>query len=382
MYKKNPSHLFKLFISLALQFCMTTMVYANSAEDFGRIVLNTYIAPNANIPNEARLQLENKLSQIASSNGMGGCDANPRFIITAKINVLTKDIIPGPPQMIAQNLEITVYIGDGIDNILFSSSNITLKGVGINENKAYIDAIKKINVKSKEIENCLNEGKNKIIEYYATNCKFLINEAMSLSNKGEYDAAMAKLAVVPQVCGECYFNCLDTLQYIFQQKINKECLVKMREAKARWMAGQDKAAADAVGEIISGISPFSTCEPDVSDLMGKIESKLKADEKAAWDLKVKKYEDHQKQKKEALRIQEEEIKNNQQIKEDALKREYQLQKESQRQNYSLQKSEQSSGGMKGVIYAVAKLKQIFINDAAASHIAQNKPKADYSKVNF
>jgi hypothetical protein len=358
------------------------MVYANSADDFGRIVLNTYIAPNANIPNEARLQLENKLSQIASSNGMGGSNANPRFIITAKISVLTKDIIPGPPQMIAQNLEITVYIGDGIDNILFSSSNITLKGVGINENKAYIDAIKKINVKSKEIENCLNEGKNKIIEYYATNCKFLINEAMSLSNKGEYDAAMAKLAVVPQVCVDCYFNCLDTLQYIFQQKIDKECLVKMREAKARWMAGQDKAAADAVGEIISGISPFSTCEPDVSDLMGKIESKLRADEKAAWDLKVKKYEDHQKQKKEALRIQEEEIKNNQQIKEDALKREYQLEKESQRQNYSIQKSEQSSGGMKGVIYAVAKLKQIFINDVAASHLAQNKPKADYSKVNF
>jgi hypothetical protein len=382
MLTKTSPFFSKLVIACLLQLTMVSMLYASGADDFGRIVLNAYISPNANIPIEARLQLENKLSQIATSNGVGGSDANPRFIITAKVNVLTKDIIPGPPQMIAQNLEITVYIGDGIDNILFSSSNITLKGVGNNENKAYIDAIKKINVKSKEIENCLNEGKNKIIEYYATNCKFLINEAMSLSQKGEYDAAMAKLAVVPQVCGECYFNCLDTLQYIFQQKIDKECLVKMREAKATWMAGQDKAAADAVGEIISGISPFSTCEPDVSDLMGKIEGKLRADEKAAWDLKVKKYEDLQKQKKEALRIQADEIKNNQQIKEDALKRDYQLQKESQRQNYSIQKSEQSSGGIKGVIYAVAKLKQIFINDSAASHLAQNKTKADYSKVNF
>lgn len=38
---------------------------------------------------------------------MGGSQANPRFIITANVNVGTKDIIAGPPQMIAQNIEVT-----------------------------------------------------------------------------------------------------------------------------------------------------------------------------------------------------------------------------------------------------------------------------------
>ena len=351
--------------------CFSFTVKAAGADDFGRIVLNTYIPLKSNISTEARTQLESKLTQIATAYGMGGSDANPRFIITAKVNVLTKDVISGPPQMIAQNLDITVYIGDGMDNILFSSSTISVKGVGTNENKAYIDAIKKLNPKSRELETCINEGKQKIIDYYSTNCNFLIKEAMIMCNKGEYDAAMAKLAAVPQVCGECYYACLDTLQYIFQQKIDKECLVKMREAKARWMAGQDKAAADEVGDIISGISPFSTCEPDVSDLMSKIEGKLKADEKAAWDFKVKKYTENQKQKKEAIRIQE-----------DEKKRDYQLRKDEQRQNYSLQKSEQDTGGVKGIIYAVAKLKQLFINDSAANYITQNTPKKDYSKVNF
>jgi len=54
--------------------------------------------------------LKNKLDQIATKNGIGGSEVNPRFIITAEVNITTKDIIPGPPQMIAQNLDITFLL--------------------------------------------------------------------------------------------------------------------------------------------------------------------------------------------------------------------------------------------------------------------------------
>lgn len=81
---------------------------------------------------------------------MGGSETNPRFIITAAVNLGTKDIIAGPPQMIAQNLDITMFVGDALTNTIFSNTTLSLKGVGTNENKAFIEAFKTINPKTKK----------------------------------------------------------------------------------------------------------------------------------------------------------------------------------------------------------------------------------------
>lgn len=119
-------------------------------DDFGRIVLNTFLPDDIAIPTEAKGLLITKLNQITSNNGMGGSETNPRFIITAAVNLGTKDIIAGPPQMIAQNLDITMFVGDALTNTIFSNTTLSLKGVGTNENKAFIEAFKTINPKTKK----------------------------------------------------------------------------------------------------------------------------------------------------------------------------------------------------------------------------------------
>ena len=65
--------------------------------DAGRIVLNTFLGNIDNVPAGAVKLLNNKISQIASGNGMGGNESFPRFIISADIDVLTKDITPTAP---------------------------------------------------------------------------------------------------------------------------------------------------------------------------------------------------------------------------------------------------------------------------------------------
>src|ERR1035437_4201524 len=75
-------------------------------DDFGRIVLNTYIPKKLDLPSESKILLETTGSQITSRYGMGGSDINPRFIITASINVSSKDIIAGPPTMISFELTL------------------------------------------------------------------------------------------------------------------------------------------------------------------------------------------------------------------------------------------------------------------------------------
>ena len=277
-------------------------------EDFGRIILNTYLPENNSIPSEAKKALETKLNQITTNNGMGGSLANPRFIITAVLNIGTKDIIPGPPQMIAQNIDVTLFVGDAITNTVFSNTVISIKGVGTNENKSIIDAIKNINPKNKDISTFLEEGKNKIISYYITQCDFIIKDAETLAKQQKFDEAIYNLALVPEVCKECYFKCLDNLTKIYQQKIDTDCKSKFNEAKTTWSANQTPAGAEKVGDILSAINPEATCQTEITVFIKNIDAKLKADEKARWQFKMKQYADKIAIKKDQIRIAEEKSK--------------------------------------------------------------------------
>lgn len=283
----------------------TIAVSQAKLDDFGRVVVNSYMPENTNIPAEAARSLKTKMDQITTSTGMGGSDANPRFIITASINIGTKDLIPGPPQMIAQNMDVTFFIGDAIKNIKFASTTLSVKGVGTNENKAFIEAFKMINTRNKDLAAFLEEGKRKIVQYYATECDFLIGEAFTLVKQEKYDEAIYQLTLVPEVCEECYFKTLDTMNYIYQRKIDADCRVKFTEAKGVWASGQNPANAESVAEILAEVNPFASCQNDVQNFIKAIDAKLRADERARWAFKLKQYNDKIAAEKEKRRIAEE-----------------------------------------------------------------------------
>ena len=306
-------------------------------DDFGRIILNTYLPDNIAIPSEAKSLLTNKLSQIASNNGMGGSQVNPRFIITANVNVGTKDIIAGPPQLIAQNLDVTLYVGDAVTNTIFSNTTITMKGVGTNENKAFIEAFKTMNPKNKDVVAFLEEGKTKIISYYSTNCDFIIKEAQTLVKQQKYDEAIYQLSLVPDVCQDCYFKCLDTLGSIYQKKIDADCKIKLNEAKSIWAEAQNPIGAEKTGDILSTINPMASCQSTVSAFIKSIDAKLKADEKARWEFKMKQYADKIASHEEQVRIAEEKGKRDDTYRENESKRDAVSQEKQSYRNLELDK---------------------------------------------
>lgn len=306
-------------------------------EDFGRIILNTYLPENSTIPTEAKKALETKLNQITTNNGMGGSSVNPRFIITAVLNVGTKDIIPGPPQIIAQNIDVTLFVGDAITNTVFSNMVISIKGVGTNENKSLIDAIKNINPKNKDITAFLEEGKNKIISYYSTQCDFIIKDAETLAKQQKFDEAIFKLTLVPEVCKDCFFKCLDKLTTIYQQKIDADCKSKFNEAKTTWTANQTPTGAEKAGDILSAINPEATCQSEITLFIKNIDAKLKADEKARWQFKMKQYADKIAIKKDQIRIAEEKGRRDDSYRENQSKRDATLNQMQSARNFELDK---------------------------------------------
>lgn len=314
---------------IAILFLTVVAISSNAQvklDDFGRIILNTYLPDNLSLPSEAKNLLITKLNQITSNNGIGGSQANPRFIITANVNVGTKDIIAGPPQLIAQNIDITFFVGDAETNTIFSNTTLSLKGVGTNENKAFIDALKTINLKNKEVLAFLEEGKSKIINYYSTNCDFIIKDAQILVKQQKYDEAIYQLSLVPYVCKDCYFKCLEALTQIYQQKIDADCKVKFNEAKVTWSAAQTPNGAEKAGDILSTIHPMAACQPEISTFIKKIDGKLKADEKARWQFKMKQYADKIAAQKEQVRIAEEKGKRDDNYRENQSSRNFELEK--------------------------------------------------------
>ena len=346
--------------------------------DFGRIVLNSYLPNDADIPSGAKKLLLNKLDRITSNYGMGGSSVNSRFIITASVNIATKDIIAGPPQMIALNIDVTLFIGDAIEKKKFNSRTVSLKGVGTNENKAYINALKGLKSKNKEVAKFIEEGKSKIIAYYNSKCDFDIRNAITLKNQGKHDEAIYNLSLIPEICQECYFKCIDTLEYIYQDKIDLDCQQKFNKAKTIWAANSTSVGAEQVADVLSEISPLASCQPKIEEFVRAIDKKLKADEKARWEFKMKKYADKVAKEKEQMRIAEEksirdddfredEAKRNSEFKENQAKRESEY-RENQAQRDAEYKEKQSVRNTE-----LDKLKVNAYREVAVEY-AKNQPK--------
>jgi hypothetical protein len=276
---------------IAFAYTMPTATGQNDAgktEDLGRIVINAHVSDQVEgLPPSAKSMLANKLSQIATQNGLGGSALNPRFIITPNITVLTRDITATAPPMHALTLEVTLYIGDGIEGTKFASASFEVKGVGTNESKAYIEALKQIKPANPQIAQCVETGKTKILEYYNTRCDFIIKEAQTLESQQKFEEAILKLTSVPEVCKTCFDKCMDAVGPVYQKAIDRQCTLKLSEATNAWNIGQDASAASSSIELLKGIDPNAACYPKAMELSKAIAKRMKEIDQREWNFQLK-----------------------------------------------------------------------------------------------
>jgi len=262
------------------------------ADDLARISLNAIVPEQIeNMPEIARSNLQNRLMQIATINGLGGAEVNPRFVITAKVDVLSKNITPTAPPKIAYNLSFTFFIVDMIEQNVFSSTNMEFKGVGTNENKAFISAINNINVRAPQIKNFVETGKRKIIEYYNSRCDFIISEARSLAGRRQFEEALFKLSSVPEVSKECFDLAMNVAVPIYRQFANYQCRVLLNQAEAYWAANQNYAGAENVARLLSQIDPDAECMDEVRALVERVRARVLEVDKRNWGFTVNVWDD-------------------------------------------------------------------------------------------
>ena len=65
----------------------------------------------------------------------------------------------------------------------------------------------------------------------------------------------------------------------------------MNQAKSLWLADLSQNGAEKAGAILSTINPMASCQNDIASFIKTIDTKLKADEKASLEFKMKQYKD-------------------------------------------------------------------------------------------
>lgn len=277
----------KIIISLLLA-VSASFSYGQS----GQIYISVVQPERNEIPPEAGKLLERKLTQLLASNGISSQDAYNRFIITAKADITSKDIVATTPQRVSEKIDITLLIGDVVENKVFETITLPLIGIGINENKAFIAAVNQVKSQKPELVEFVNRAKSKIVDYYTVRCSQIIQQAQKLASGNDYDGAIYQLMQIPDIC-DCSKES-QALMIEFTIKRNDAIAAQLyNEAIARWASSQTSEGASAAADVIARIPANSSSQSKVNSLINTINKKLRDDEKRQWNFKMKKYNDAQ-----------------------------------------------------------------------------------------
>lgn len=262
-----------------------------SADDYDRISLDVFIPDQIEtIPPHARSLLRSKLTQAVTDKGMAGAGASPRFLLTANMDVLSKDITPTTPVNEAYTFEVSLYIVDFIDRNIVSSTSFTVKGAGSNSNKAYTNGLRAVNLKNPTVEKFLDEGKRKIIEYYNSRCDFVIARAKALASEKQFEAALNTLSAIPEVSKDCYMRAMKEIGPIYKDFADWNCQILINVATSCWAARPNSEGAQLAGAVLSQIDPDSKCYAESRKLISKMEEKVLKDENRDWKFIQKVFE--------------------------------------------------------------------------------------------
>ncbi|NOR28334.1 MAG: hypothetical protein GQ540_07385 [Lutibacter sp.] len=276
----------KKIIFIAL-FFVTIVVVAQEKENNNGILLGAHIPEQAEgIPSNAKSMFVNKLGQIITKNGISDDVNNSRFILVPNVTVLTKNITATAPPKVALNLEVTLYIGDGVAGNLFASESFQLKGVGNNETKAYMSALNRLSPGNSNVQKFISKGKQKIVTYYNENCTLLLKKSASLEAQSKFEEALEVLTKIPEV-STCFNKAKGKVKSLYKKVIDRDCKLKLNEASSIWAANQDIDAANEAGEILASIEPTSACFGQVKSLYSKISARVKELSDRSWRYKLK-----------------------------------------------------------------------------------------------
>lgn len=228
------------------------------------------------LPTPANSSLYETLCRIASNNGLTTESPTNQFVLTAHCDVIDKSVLPGPPVKIVNNIALTLYVADIFTKKRFSSTYVSLNGVGASEQKSLINAFQQLSPKTSTIESFINDSKKKILRYYDTLYPEIIKEAKRMVVTKKYEEALALLLSIPN-CSEGAAAAQQYALQVYQMHIDRVNLFLYNNAKAIWSSSPIQSSAVEACSMLAQIDPEASSYNEAQQLMSEIKAKIKDD---------------------------------------------------------------------------------------------------------
>lgn len=269
----------KIFTTLLLTVVLSCSLMA---QDATTLRVTPYI-PNQVEPisDVVKNALTNKLARMVTATGFAQADGT-RFALMPRIVVIDKQVQASAPPMIVMRAEITFYLGNVENGERYCSFTKEYKGMGQTETKAYVSLVNNIQPKDKDFVNFMNEGRQKILDYYNQKAPQIMAQARSLATGCKYDEAISILADIPEECTEAYLKATEMIGTIYQEKVDKEGEELYSKAAAAWAADQSYNGAEKAAVYLGQINPWSSAAKKGTALTYTISKRLKELEDREW----------------------------------------------------------------------------------------------------
>lgn len=281
-----------------LFFWLYSTSFAQSLNDVGKIALSVVMPENVDGLEISQIsKLETKIFQIVSSTGLSASGYDNNFVIYPKFAIYETNVVEGGMENITiSTCELSLFIKQVDNNLIFSTISKQLKGSGKTKSTAITNAISKISTTDKEFKTFIETGKNKIITYYESKCIDIISKSEGLVNVQDFEQALGLLMTVPEEVS-CYNKIQDKSIEAYKAFQNHKCKIQLQEAKTQLASNNYTGSLTILGQI----DPSTICFKEADALMKNVAAKVDAEEKKQWDIKMKIYRDNVAMEKERIR---------------------------------------------------------------------------------
>lgn len=276
----------KKLIVLLVIFGFISSINAQSTSDVGKIVLSVIMPDNVEGMNDSQLsKLETEITKIVTSTGLAASGYNNSFVIYPKFTINETSVVESGLQDITIiNCDLTLFIKQVDNNVIFSTISRSLKGNGKSKLLALSNALTKINVNDKDFQQFIDKGKVKILHYYESKCQDIIMKSENLVKTQNYEQALGLLMTVPEEVS-CYNKVQEKSIEAYKAYQKQKCITQIQEAKAQLAMNNYSSALN----ILSQIDPSTPCFKESQALVNNAGDNVDKEDKKLWDFKMKTY---------------------------------------------------------------------------------------------
>lgn len=230
----------------------------------------------AKVTSETASALQTQLERLITQAKMDAERSNANFAVTAKFDQLDRHIVGGAPVQIVNMFGVTLYLVD-LDNQKFLKSvYVEVKGVGGNDTKASMDAVRQLNAGNRKINMFFSSAKQEIINYYDAQMASILKDARIKASMKKYDEALGMLIVVPTCCNG-YDAAMKEALDIYAQYRDVYFSHELNKAKALWAGNPTQEGGIPVVAILSSIDPEAKCYLEAMSLLSQVARVVKSD---------------------------------------------------------------------------------------------------------